>query len=94
LVKPHRSRPGDCHFNQHQPLDLDGWALLDGHQQRMALEPITLAAGDTVRVPLQSPIQLDDHGGLVTLLNPAGLEVDGIAYTTQQAQREGWTLVF
>lgn len=75
-------------------LNLDGWALLDAHKQRMTLNAITLTAGDTLRIPLRTPIQLSNHGGLLTLLNPAGLKVDGIAYTAEQAQREGWTLVF
>ncbi|MGH3669751.1 MAG: DUF2278 family protein [Pseudonocardiaceae bacterium] len=77
-----------------QDLDLAGWVLLDAHKQRMVLDPLTLPAGDTLRVPLRVPVQLGNHGGQLTLLNPAGLKVDGIAYTAKQAQQEGWTLVF
>jgi hypothetical protein len=39
-------------------------------------------------------VQLSKKGGLITLLNKQGLKVDGVAYTQQQAQREGWTIVF
>ena len=30
----------------------------------------------------------------MTLLDPRGLKVDGVAYTAEQAQDEGWTIVF
>jgi len=75
-------------------LDLGGWALLDRLKQRMPLDPITLPAGETVRIQLRPPIQLGNRGGLLTLLNAAGLKVDGVAYTTQQTDAEGWTVVF
>jgi uncharacterized protein YukJ len=77
-----------------QDLNLDGWALLDQLKQRMPLDPIMLPAGETTRIPLRSPIQLGNRGGLVTLVNPAGLKVDGVAYTKQQAETEGRTIVF
>jgi uncharacterized protein YukJ len=75
-------------------LGLGGWALLDRLKQRMPLDPITLPAGETVRIQLQPPIQLGNQGGLLTLLNPAGLKVDGVAYTRQQAEAEGRTVMF
>jgi len=74
-------------------LDLGGWALLDRLKQRMPLDPITLPAGETVRIQLQLPLQLGNQGGLLTLLNPDGLKVDGVAYTGQQADAEGRTVV-
>ena len=60
----------------------------------MSLDPITLPAGETVRIQLQPPPHLGNQGGLLTLLNPAGLKVDGVAYTRQQAEGEGQTVVF
>lgn len=39
-------------------------------------------------------MQLGNRGGLLTLLNPTGLKVDGIAYTADQASTEGRRLVF
>jgi len=60
----------------------------------MPLDPITLPAGETVRIQLQLPLQLGNQGGLLTLLNPDGLKVDGVAYTGQQADAEGRTVVF
>jgi uncharacterized protein YukJ len=77
-----------------QDLNLDGWALLDQHKQHMSLQTAMLPAGDTVRIPVRPPIQLGNQGGLLTLLNPAGLKIDGVAYTAEQAEPEGWTLTF
>jgi uncharacterized protein YukJ len=77
-----------------QDLNLHGWALLDQRKQHMPLQTGTLPAGDTLRIPLRPPIQLGNQGGLLTLLNPAGLKIDGVAYTAKQAELEGWTLTF
>ena len=77
-----------------QDLDLTGWALADRLEQRMPLDPATLPAGETVRIVLRPPVQLGNRGGLITLLDPAGLKVDGVAYTQEQASSEGWTIVF
>jgi hypothetical protein len=46
------------------------------------------------RARIGPPVALGNRGGLVTLLNPDGLKVDGVAYTKSQADTEGWTLVF
>ena len=35
-----------------------------------------------------------DDGRMITLLDKKGLKVNGVAYTGEQAKREGWTLVF
>jgi hypothetical protein len=53
-----------------------------------------LAAGATLDVLLSPPVQLGNHGGTITLLDASGLKVSGVAYTEQQAQREGWRIVF
>jgi hypothetical protein len=39
-------------------------------------------------------VQLGNRGGLITLLNPAGLKVGGVAYTQAQGAAEGWSIVF
>jgi len=77
-----------------QDLDLTGWALADRLGQRMPLDPATLPAGETVRIVLRPPVQLGNRGGLVTLLDPAGLKADGVAYTQEQASTQGQTIVF
>jgi hypothetical protein len=45
-------------------------------------------------VSVEPPVQLGNRGGIITLLDNRGLKVDGVSYSEQQAQREGWTLVF
>ncbi|MFL5586167.1 MAG: hypothetical protein ACJ797_05620 [Ktedonobacteraceae bacterium] len=43
---------------------------------------------------VQPPVQLGNKGGIITLLNAQGLKVHGVSYTQEQAQREGWAIVF
>jgi hypothetical protein len=47
-----------------------------------------------VTVPVQPPVQLGNKGGIITLLDDRDLKVDWVSYTEQEAQREGWRLVF
>jgi uncharacterized protein YukJ len=77
-----------------QDLDLTGWALLDAREHRMPLPPTRLPAGEAARIPVHSPLRLDGDGGLLTLLDPAGLKVDGVSYTEHAAEAEGRTIVF
>lgn len=76
-----------------QAIDLSGWAIADRLKNKHQLSG-TIKAGGTLIVLLPPTVQLGNSGGLITLLNPAGLKVDGVAYTKQQAQSEGWTIVF
>nr|WP_281283462.1 DUF2278 family protein [Modestobacter excelsi] len=76
------------------PADLDGWALVDVGDHRMPLNGTMLGAGDAARIRLTAPVQLGNSGGLLTLVDPAGLKVDGVAYTADQARADGLTIVF
>jgi hypothetical protein len=59
------------------------------------LHNLRLKAGEVVTVPLSgADMQLPNEGGLNTLLNPQGIKVHGVSYTKQQAQKQGWTIVF
>ena len=75
------------------PVDLTGWQLADSLKNKQPLGG-TLAPGATLVVKLAQPVQLGNAGGIITLLNRAGLKVDGVSYTAEQARREGWTIVF
>jgi Uncharacterized conserved protein (DUF2278) len=77
-----------------QDLDLAGWSILDSEKRRLVLEGGLLPSGEAVRVQLEPPVALGNRGGLITLLNPDGLKVDGVAYTKNQADAEGWSLIF
>ena len=59
----------------------------------MTLQGGLLSPGDSVRVQVARRCSRQS-GGLITLLNPDGLKVDGVAYTQAQADAEGWSIVF
>lgn len=75
-------------------VDLVGWTLVDRLKHRMTLDHVRLPAGEAARIRLRSPVELANGGGLLTLLDPDGLKIDGVSYTGRQAEREGWSVVF
>jgi len=77
-----------------QAIDLTGWQLADRNKQTCALPADKLDAGATLNVVLEPNVQLGNKGGQITLLDKAGLKVAGVAYTADQAKREGWTVTF
>ena len=77
-----------------QAVDLTGWRLADRMSQTCALPSVRLDAGATLSVPLRENVQLGNKGGSITLLDKGGLKVSGVAYTAEQARREGWTVTF
>lgn len=74
-------------------IDLSGWMLADRDKHKMPLAG-TLPAGETVRVRLAPPVVLPNKGGVITVLEPGGLRVDGVAYTREQARLPGFTIKF
>jgi len=75
-------------------VQLDGWALLDSADRRMPLDGTALGAGEAARIRLTAPVQLGNSGGVLTLVDPAGLKVDGVAYTGDSVREDGVTIVF
>jgi uncharacterized protein YukJ len=73
---------------------LEGWCLVDRSKQRMPVPTTALAPGATVTVAVTPPFALGNNGGAVTLLDQDGLKVHGVAYTSADALRDGWTVVF
>jgi hypothetical protein len=76
------------------PIDLTGWAVADRLKNKVVLPSGKVGAGETYVVDLPPTVQLGNDGGVITLLDPQGLKVDGVSYTRQQAKHEGWTAVF
>jgi uncharacterized protein YukJ len=74
-------------------IDLAGWKLADRDKRTMALAT-TVAAGETLRVQVTAPVVLPNGGGAITLLDAAGLKVDGVTYTREQAAEPGRTIAF
>ncbi|HSK75982.1 MAG TPA: DUF2278 family protein [Thermoanaerobaculia bacterium] len=78
-----------------EPVSLSGWKLEDGAGHRSPLNGEVVAPGETIRIPLDGlAVQLSNKGGTLSLLDPNGLKVHGVAYTKQQASAQGWTVVF
>lgn len=74
-------------------IDLAGWKLVDRDKHTMGLAG-TVAAGETLRVQLTRQIVLPNRGGVMTLLDAAGLKVDGVSYTREQVTEPGRTIAF
>lgn len=74
-------------------IDLTGWKIADRLKKTCSVSGV-IAPGATLTVPVTEGVQLGNKGGIITLLNQKGLKVDGVSYTAQQAQQEGWTIVF
>jgi len=74
-------------------IDLTGWQIADKLKKKHGLSG-TISAGATRVISLPPTVQLGNKGGIITLLNKSGLKVDGVSYTQEQADKEGWTVVF
>jgi hypothetical protein len=77
-----------------QSVDLTGWRLADRMSKTCAVPSVRLDAGAVLTVTLRDSVQLGNKGGSITLLDKAGLKVAGVAYTAEEAGREGWTVTF
>ena len=78
-----------------EAVDLTGWEIADRNKNRSALAGVMPGPGEAVAVTLDGQgAQLGNKGGIITLLDPEGLKVDGVSYTRDQVRRQGWTLVF
>lgn len=75
-------------------VDLTGWRLVDQQQHPLPLPSRQLQPGTTVTVAGGNGFQLGNHGGTITLCDPVGLKVHGVAYTARQAAPEGRTITF
>ena len=75
------------------PVDLTGWSLRDTHKNAMPLGGV-MAPGATLTVPVVAPAALSNRGGIITLLNEAGVKVHGVSYTRDEARQPGRTIPF
>jgi uncharacterized protein YukJ len=76
------------------PLPLTGWRIADRAKHTCMIPAGELAAGATLVMSPTDGVALGNNGGAITLLDPSGLKVHGVAYTAEQAHTEGWTLTF
>jgi uncharacterized protein YukJ len=75
-------------------VDLTGWRIADRLKRTCPVPAQSLGAGEVLEVAVTEPAQLSNQGGLITLLDAAGLKVAGVSYTADDARQEGWTLTF
>jgi uncharacterized protein YukJ len=74
-------------------INLGGWSIANKDKTRF---PLTgeIKAGQCMTFTLSPQVPLSNKGGIVTLLDNAGLKVHGVSYTAAQVDREGFTIVF
>ena len=76
-------------------VNLDGWELADNNKRRHPLDGIALEPGVVAALTLPgTTIQLSNKGGIITLLNSAGLKVHGVQYNKKDVSDQGRTIVF
>lgn len=77
------------------PVDLAGWAIADINKRRETLDGPTLAPDHSHTIVLSGQAaQLGNNGGLISVIDPRGIKVDGVSYTRSQAKTRGGRLVF
>ena len=74
------------------PIDLTGWTIFAEAMKRLPLPEAPLLPGAPLSVALAAGV-LNDAGGILTLVNPANLRVDGVAYLGGDATN-GWSSSF
>lgn len=77
-------------------INLEGWTLVDKNRLYETLPGITIMSGQTVDIHLSGDgAQLSNKGGTLTLLNPEGIKIYGVAWSKNQvARRTGRVLKF
>jgi uncharacterized protein YukJ len=75
------------------PVDLLGWSILNSDQAPTLLSG-QIRPQTTLEVVIDPTAALRNRGGTISLIDPSGKRVSGVAYTTRQAQRDGYLIVF
>jgi len=74
-------------------INLGGWVIKDKANGKQPLQG-TLVAGATVRIPLTNSVKLGNKGDTLSLFDTEEKLIHQVSYSKQQAQEEGWTVVF
>ena len=69
-------------------VDLTDWKLADSLKRKQPLSGI-INPGEVT-----NHIQLENDGGIITLLDNNGIKIDGVSYTKEDAQKPDWTILF
>ncbi|HEU0220825.1 MAG TPA: DUF2278 family protein [Paracoccaceae bacterium] len=77
-----------------QGISLAGWSILNRMDEAHVLSgDVWLAAGEMCGVTL-GQVALSNQGGVISLLDPEGIKVDGVSYTAADAAEEGRLVLF
>ena len=80
-----------------ESVTLNEWKLADRNKMKMNLAG-TLNAEEIMKITITSgtsgDFTLSKEGGIITLMDNKGLEVDGVSYTEEDTSKEGWTTIF
>jgi hypothetical protein len=74
-------------------VNLGGWQIANRNKDKTPLNGV-VKSGQPITVPLPIQVPLSNDGGIITLLDSAGLKVHGVSYTKSQTSRQGWTVTF
>jgi len=75
-------------------VDLGGWMLTNASKRKHLLNALTIGAGDSLKVRMNSKLRLSNRGTTLMLLDADGALVHSVTYKAQDAKREGWSVVF
>ncbi len=76
-------------------VSVNGWKIEDKNGKTFTISDKTLDPGHAATIVLPpNTAQLSNQGGLILLKNEAGEEVHKVSYNKDQAQRQGWALIF
>lgn len=71
-------------------INLSGWQIVDKFNKKEVLGNLVLPAKSTLHVNLSGKgAQLDNGGGLITLLDDTNQKIDGVNYSKKEAAKEG-----
>lgn len=77
------------------PADMNNWTIADQNKRKEVLRGLVIPPGDTVRILLTGrDAQLSNKGGIITLLDPAGIKIHGVSYTKDAVSEQGRTVTF
>lgn len=76
-------------------IDLTGWSIVNGDRKKHELkQSITSGQCLTVFPAAGTADFLPEKGGIISVLDPQNLKVDGVSYTESDTQNPGWTITF
>jgi len=74
---------------------MDGWMIVDKLKKKEIIRNNVLRSTEVTKIKLSGQnAQLSNEGGIITLLNKDGLKINGVSYTKQDANKQGFIITF